>query len=192
MSARDTPTSRQALFEASLPGFSLVEAAVGRLAAGRVEQRGAVFTRREVVELILDLAGYASSRALHRRRLLEPCFGQEDFLLPALERLLTAYARHASSNQGDPVADLRHCVRAIELHSDSFESTRTKVLDSLREWGIGRKQSEVLASEWLAQGDFLLTPLAHGFHYVVGNPPYVRQGLIPDALLGGNYSPVCG
>jgi hypothetical protein len=36
---------------------------------------------------------------------------------------------------------------------------------------------------WLVQGDFLLVPLEGRFDFVVGNPPYVRQELIPGPLL---------
>ncbi len=41
----------------------------------------------------------------------------------------------------------------------------------------------MLSSQWLVQGDFLLAELPPEFAFVVGNPPYVRQELIPDALL---------
>ncbi len=40
-----------------------------------------------------------------------------------------------------------------------------------------------LAASWVRQGDFLLAPLDNSFDYIVGNPPYVRQENIPDALL---------
>ena len=36
---------------------------------------------------------------------------------------------------------------------------------------------------WLSQGDFLLAPLSGRFDFVVGNPPYVRQEMIPAPLL---------
>jgi Eco57I restriction-modification methylase len=36
---------------------------------------------------------------------------------------------------------------------------------------------------WLVQGDFLLVPLSSRFDCVVGNPPYVRKEVIPDALI---------
>lgn len=36
---------------------------------------------------------------------------------------------------------------------------------------------------WLACGDFLLAPVRSGFTHIVGNPPYVRQELIPEPLL---------
>jgi len=65
-----------------LPGLDNLQAAVEQLAAAGVEERGAVFTRREVVEFILDLTGYASTAALHKKRLLEPSFGTaRSFLL---------------------------------------------------------------------------------------------------------------
>jgi len=40
---------------------------------------------------------------------------------------------------------------------------------------------------WLIHGDFLLAQLPGSFDFVVGNPPYVRQELIPAALLQVNY-----
>ena len=58
-----------------------VTAALRQLATGSVDDRGAIFTRPEVVEFILDLAGYTPDQPLHRRRLLEPAFGHGDFLL---------------------------------------------------------------------------------------------------------------
>jgi hypothetical protein len=70
-----------------------VTAALDALAAMDEVQRGAVFTRREVVQAILDLVGYVADRPLHRMRLLEPSFGEGDFLLPAIDRLLEAHAR---------------------------------------------------------------------------------------------------
>jgi hypothetical protein len=42
---------------------------------------------------------------------------------------------------------------------------------------------EDLLNHWLFQGDFLLESIKESFSYVVGNPPYVRQELIPDALI---------
>lgn len=50
--------------------------------------RGAVFTRPEVVAAILDLSGYTADRPLHLLRLLEPSFGDGDFLFPACRRPL--------------------------------------------------------------------------------------------------------
>lgn len=69
-----------------------VREAIESLAAAGATERGAVFTRPEVVRLLLDLAGYDPARPLHEVRLLEPSFGAGDFLLPVLEHLYGAAA----------------------------------------------------------------------------------------------------
>jgi len=105
------------------PASRAALAAVEVLAAqGGVEARGAVFTRREVVDFILDLAGYTPDKPLHERRLLEPSFGGGDFLLPAVERLLAAW--HTHGDGGSLFDTLKNAIRAVELHRDTFQSTR--------------------------------------------------------------------
>jgi hypothetical protein len=47
---------------------------------------------------------------------------------------------------------------------------------------LSEQDATTLANTWLVQGDFLLVNFASHFHFVIGNPPYVRQELIPDAL----------
>ena len=69
----------------ALPGMDRLQAAVEQLAAAGVEERGAVFTRREVVEFILDLTGYTTAVALHKKRLLEPSFGVGVFLVYTIQ-----------------------------------------------------------------------------------------------------------
>ncbi|MAD35388.1 MAG: modification methylase PaeR7I [Tistrella sp.] len=143
-----------------------------------MEERGAIFTRREVVDFILDLTGYTDDKPLHTQRLLEPSFGNGDFLLAAVERLLRAW--HTADA---PLESLIDSVRAIELHRKTFTATRARLAALLREEGLPDVDCDRLLDAWLVQGDFLLHPLPDGFHYVVGNPPYVRQELIPDALI---------
>ena len=164
---------------ASLPGFCPVQDALGRLSQAGTEARGAVFTRREVVEFILDLVGYTVDRPLYDLSLLEPSFGDGDFLLVAVERLIKAWRRR---RKPVPVQDLASCIRAVELHRSTFESTRSKLLQQLCEAGIDCEGATALASQWLVHSDYLLAELPSEFAFVVGNPPYVRQELIPDAL----------
>ena len=49
-----------------------IRAALDELAVQGEVERGAVFTRAEVVDAILDLARYTADQPLHTRRLLEP------------------------------------------------------------------------------------------------------------------------
>ncbi|NOZ20229.1 MAG: N-6 DNA methylase [Planctomycetes bacterium] len=156
--------------------------AVRRLAENNETERGAVFTRAEVVAAILHLTGYTPNRPLHRLRLLEPSFGNGDFLLPAIDHLLEAYTRAA----GSPASardDLKAALRGVELHKASFERTALKVRDRLTAWGLNAQDASALARQWLICDDFLLTHLEGSFDVIVGNPPYVRQERVPAALL---------
>lgn len=159
-----------------------VTAAVEALAKQEgAETRGAIFTRPEVVDFILDLAGYTVDQPLHQKRLLEPSFGGGDFLLPVIDRLLTAW--RVSKSSGSVVEDLGDAIRAVELHHETFAVTRQAVLNRLEKEGIDPLSAIALADRWLLQGDFLIEPFAGHFDFVVGNPPYVRQELIPAPLL---------
>lgn len=148
---------------------------------GGLEARGAIFTRSEVVDFILDLVGYTEDQPLHEKRLLEPSFGGGDFLLPIIERLLSAWRQ--ARPDGSALDELTDAIRAVELHHSTYRSTHAAVVALLRREGIAAKTASTLASCWLLQGDFLLVPLEGEFDFVVGNPPYVRQELIPASLL---------
>ncbi len=164
--------------QASLPGLCPITDALERLAHDSDhEERGAVYTRREVVDFMLDLAGYTADRALYRQRLLEPSFGTGEFLLAAVERLLE------SRQLAGQAVDLAPCIRAVELHRHSHAATQAKLLSLLSSHGLTLSEGQRLTSQWLVHGDFLLCDLEGCFDFVVGNPPYVRQELIPTPLL---------
>lgn len=143
--------------------------------------RGAVFTRPEVVEFILDLCGYKDGQALYKKRILEPSFGSGQFLFPIIDRLLKSW--RAAGPDVSHFDQLSNAIRAVELHRETFCKTRGAVIEFLVLNGFVAEQAEALASCWLLQGDFLLLPLDGEFHFVVGNPPYVRQEMIPEPLL---------
>ncbi len=153
------------------------------MAAGGSEDRGAVFTRREVVDFILDLSDYTAHKPLHRCRLLEPSMGHGDFIIPAIERLLVAYERDIPTKRRQIVADLGDCFRAVELHKSSYDETRRLVENALRDKGLLEADIVALCDQWLIHGDFLLVDFSMEFTHIVGNPPYIRQELIPDVLM---------
>ncbi|MEF9977983.1 MAG: Eco57I restriction-modification methylase domain-containing protein [Thermomonas sp.] len=159
-----------------------VSAALDALAAVEESERGAVFTRPEVVAAILDLAGYTVDRPLQRMRLLEPSFGEGDFLLPALDRLLAAYFQNGGLHE-EAAELLGPALRGVELHRGSVEHVRKSILAKLEAAGIDGNSAKGLCDEWLLTDDFLLCSLPGEFDVVVGNPPYVRQERIPAALL---------
>jgi hypothetical protein len=145
------------------------------------EARGAVFTRTEVVDFLLDLAGYTEDRPLHRLSLLEPACGSGDFLIPAIKRLLKVWRIRREG--GSIVDDLGDAIRAVELHRETCAAARARILDALSRHGVEHSAAVALADRWLTQGDFLLTPMDKRFDFIVGNPPYVRQERIPEILL---------
>lgn len=166
-----------------LPRSAAVTTAIETLASNSsIEARGAIFTRIEVVDFILNLIGYAVSEPLHLQRILEPSFGEGDFLLPIVERLLTAWRKHGG-NTSFAVTELAEAIQCVELHRETFFSTRKAVINRLENEGISTSVASELADQWLVQGDFLLEKQNACFDFVVGNPPYVRQELIPSPLL---------
>lgn len=174
------PTLQISLLQPSLKDLCAIREAVHAVANAGVEARGAIFTRREVVDFLLDLTGYTLARPLLGMRLLEPSFGGGDFLLPAIERLLAAWE---AAGRPTPIPALRNSIRAVELHLTSYTKTRERVLAMLCASQITENDAEALVAQWLIYGDFLLVSLDGEFDVVVGNPPYVRQELIADALM---------
>lgn len=160
---------------------SLRDAVEALATTGNIETRGAIFTKREVVNFLLDLTGYTTDKELHKLSLLEPAFGQGDFLLPVIERLLVSWK--TTNRKSDPIKALSLCIRAVELHRETFLKTKSKVIALLTKNGIKGEAAATLVDSWLINDDFLLAELPDGFDIAVGNPPYVRQELIPDVLL---------
>ncbi|MBR2980399.1 MAG: Eco57I restriction-modification methylase domain-containing protein [Myxococcaceae bacterium] len=177
------PTRFDLLDVSGFPRPSAVTDAIETLASNSsIDTRGAIFTRIEVVDFILDLVGYVASEPLHLRRILEPSFGEGHFLLPIVERLLAAWREHGG-NVSSAGSELGGAVRGVELHRATFISTRKTVINRLVNEGISTPVASALADQWLIQGDFLLERQNTSFDFVVGNPPYVRQELIPAPLL---------
>ncbi|HEY0461269.1 MAG TPA: Eco57I restriction-modification methylase domain-containing protein, partial [Pyrinomonadaceae bacterium] len=146
------------------------------------KQRGAIYTRPEVVNLILDLAGYTVDRSLHKMRILEPSFGEGSFVVSIIERLLQSY-KSEKKDLSKAEVDLEKAVRAVELHPETFQNSRNKIVNFLEAQGLTENQSMTLVNSWLICGDFLLEEFENDFTHVVGNPPYVRQELIPTELI---------
>lgn len=155
---------------------------VNRMTEAPDRERGAVFTRREVVDFILDLAGYTTDRPLWQYRLLEPSFGGGDFLIPAVERLFGAVRRAGASHE-NRLRLLSKAIRAVEIHEASFQDTRATLLGILKRQSMTDSEAGLLLDTWLVNGDFLIVRHEGTFSHVVGNPPYVRQEMVPRQLL---------
>jgi hypothetical protein len=80
-----------------------------------------------VGHIILDLAGYTFDKPLFKFRLLEPSFGEGDFLLPVVERLLAAYDREFSNHSKESVAELSMAICGVEVHRESIKRTHARI-----------------------------------------------------------------
>jgi hypothetical protein len=144
-------------------------------------QVGAVFTRPEIVDLILDLAGYTTGGArLAERRVLEPSCGDGAFVTKVIDRLVASEFEHGAA-WDDPV--LEDSLRAADINPGALAAARTAAARQLRDAGCSPARACELTSLWFVQTDFLLHPWAHGFELVVGNPPYVRIEELPKRVL---------
>src|SRR5690242_12866693 len=92
--------------------LSFTEAAMSaaELAPDPGADYGEVFTRRWVVDLILDLVGYTADLDLGAKTLIEPSCGTGAFLVPVVERLVESSQAH-----GRELGSLRGAVRAFDL-----------------------------------------------------------------------------
>jgi len=141
-------------------------------------QYGEVFTRRWVVELILDLVGYKTDCDLGGKVILEPSCGTGAFLLPIVERLL-----ESAKMNGRALAALGPAVRAFDLLEANAQVARKSVAQMLEEAGSDELTASELAAQWISTGDFLLADSVAGADYVVGNPPYIRlEGVAPKTM----------
>jgi adenine-specific DNA-methyltransferase len=131
---------------------------------------GEVFTRRWVVDLILDLVCYTPDNDLTAQVLVEPSCGTGAFLVPVVERLIASSATH-----GRDLRDLGSAIRAFDLLDANAERARKSVAGLLTGQGLTDEEAETLTAEWITTADFLLHPHeAASADYVVGNPPYIR------------------
>ena len=140
---------------------------------------GEVFTRRWVVDLILDLVGYTPDRDLASMVLVEPSCGSGAFLGPIVERLIESARAH-----GRDLESVEPPVRAYDLLEANAELARKVVSQQLRESELLGEDPDEVARRWVSTADFLLRnhPLDSA-DFVVGNPPYIRlENVHPDVM----------
>jgi hypothetical protein len=139
---------------------------------------GAVFTRRWVVELILDLAGYTPERDLAAMRTIEPACGDGAFLGPIVDRLIESCRIHKRD-----IGDAAHVLRACDLQPTHVETSRELVRELLAAHDVSQVVAAELAGSWITHDDFLLSQHEIGTaDFVLGNPPYIRLEAVPTSL----------
>lgn len=141
------------------------------------KSRGEVFTRRWVVELMLDLVEYTPGRDLASLTVVEPAVGSGAFWRVLLERLTTA-PRAAGRWEG-----LHNALRGYDIEQANVDHCRALTVTHLVASGCPLGTAHALAENWLRCEDFLLATRDLRADLVVGNPPYIRiEELAPQLL----------
>lgn len=131
---------------------------------------GEVFTKRWVVDLILDLVGYTADKPLSTLRLVEPAIGSGAFLRPIVERLLASLGGSFIAS-----ADLAPAISAFDIQPAHVATCRRIVVELLCAAGYSDNDAHYLAETWVKCADFLLDNSPIEADFVVGNPPYIRS-----------------
>ncbi|MGW6793159.1 hypothetical protein [Streptomyces chartreusis] len=93
-------------------------------------EHGEVFTRRWVVDLILDLLGYTADKDLCGVKLVEPACGTGAFLAAVASRISASCRAHKC-----PIGDTHAAVRALDLLGRNVEQSRAVVEKQLLDEG---------------------------------------------------------
>jgi hypothetical protein len=135
-----------------------------------LDAHGEVFTRRWVVEMILDLVGYTADRDLVGMNAIEPSCGAGAFLVPMIERLADSAERY-----GRDLEEAEDALNAWDLLGRNVVEARSAAVVAITSRGLSRSLALHLAEAWVRHADFLLEPPApKSADYAVGNPPYIR------------------
>jgi hypothetical protein len=142
-----------------------------------LEAKGVVYTKRWVVDLLLDLAGYRPENNLVDTVAVEPSAGDGAFLVPMVERLILS-----CKQLGRSVTECDGSLVAYELDEGSAEKARDVTVAVLTASGVDQALALRLAKKWVRYGDYLLESTSVDADFVIGNPPYVRLEDIPEEV----------
>ena len=149
-------------------------------------EHGEVFTRRWVVETVLDMVGYTADRDLADMLIVEPASGAGAFLGPIAERLSASCRSY-----GRGLPDAIHAVEAFDLLDRNVQLSQDLVADQLLADGWEPAHVDKTVHAWIRQGDYLLGQnKIQAADFVVGNPPYIRLEDVPDARMSA-YRAAC-
>ena len=151
------------------------------------KETGCVYTPPNIVNEVLDTAGYIPSRDLQSMTVLEPSCGNGAFLVEIASRLIESIRLHSPSRNIDSLdeeisAALSRNIMAIEIDGEALEKAKNRVLSMLEErYSYRPMDADSLFDSWHA-GDAIEYLQTDGTRYdfIVGNPPYIRIHNVGD------------
>lgn len=163
----------------------------GHYMADRITGRketGCVYTPPDIVNEVLDAAGYVPTRDLRSMTVLEPSCGNGAFLVEIASRLVESIRLHSPSSgdvdslDGEIASTLSQNIMSIEIDGDALEDAKSRVLAMLeKRYSYSPKNPDSIFDSWHA-GDAIgyLQSDKTRYDFVVGNPPYVRIHNVGD------------
>ena len=151
----------------------------------KIPESGSVYTKPEIVDLMLDLAGYdPNTKRLTEFRLLEPSCGAGAFVADIVERIISSEILHFGKKINWGNASLNDALLAVDISEEAIAVTQKLIRKILTRHDCPRCRSVELATAWTLHSDFLLHDWqADHFDFIIGNPPYVRMEEIPTHIL---------
>ena len=119
---------------------------------------GVVYTKKWVVDLILDVAGYVPGTGISDKGIIEPSCGCGAFLTVIAGRL----ADDAIA-VGKGWTSLGNAIRAYDIDSASIETARKAAVEALMTRGCPAIQARELCEQWI-----LPLILLSGIHHTSG------------------------
>lgn len=114
---------------------------------------------------MLDLIGYTSDKDLSQYKILEPSFGQGDFLIEIQHRLIQSAKKYSF----DASAIMSQNVYGCEIDEAKFDACIQALRLAMPDYIPLRLRNE----------DFLISVWDTEFDFIIGNPPYIRYEKIP-------------
>ncbi len=132
--------------------------------------RGSIYTKREVVEFMLDKVGYIETKDLSKIKILEPSSGNGAFVIEITRRLF-----ESSKLFGFDLLKALENLFFVEIDHLKIKEIKSHI-SSL--FGFSAKEIEYIH---FFNEDFLILEDLPEFDLVIGNPPYVRwDNIIPE------------
>lgn len=133
----------------------------------KVKDFGQVFTPKELVEDILNAAGYEGEKIL-RKHVIDNSCGDGAFLTAFVERYIQAYIRKKGSTKKIN-KDLETYIHGIEIDEEIYKECIKNLNNVVNKYNIKGVKWDILNENTLN-----VTKYDGQMDYVIGNPPYVR------------------
>ncbi len=138
-----------------------------------LKEKCQVFTPRDIIDYMLDLAGYSTN--LYGKRILENSCGDGEVLVRIVNRYLLSCKQ--SGMTLDRIKDgLETDIVAYDVDLEMVECAK-KRLDALA------RTYDLTEVQWkIYNADFLENDTSIKFDYIVGNPPYIAYADLPEDI----------